>query len=239
MSQATHHYLIFETAGGFCGIAWNDAGITRFQLPTQSAEATERLLRRSCRTQSPARRRRRWPTPSPPCSAISRASRTDFSDFSSTSASRTRFFKQIYAAARRVGWGQHHHLWRAGEGTGRRARGRARCRPGHGQESGGADHPLPPGPGGRRQGRWLFRAGRRDVEDPHAGAGRHPPRPAAIQRSSRWSCRLSPHAQYRQSCSSGLAHRAKLPVEALAHLPQWADPAQVQDIADGNPFPAL
>jgi hypothetical protein len=43
MGQAAHHYLIFETAGGFCGIAWNDAGITRFQLPTKSAEA-----RRSC-----------------------------------------------------------------------------------------------------------------------------------------------------------------------------------------------
>jgi len=36
MGQAAHHYLIFETAGGFCGIAWNDAGITRFQLPTKS-----------------------------------------------------------------------------------------------------------------------------------------------------------------------------------------------------------
>src|SRR5262249_45730659 len=47
MDQAAHHYLIFETGGGFCGIAWNDAGITRFQLPAKSAEATERsLLRR-------------------------------------------------------------------------------------------------------------------------------------------------------------------------------------------------
>ncbi|MBV9637464.1 MAG: cysteine methyltransferase, partial [Methylobacteriaceae bacterium] len=42
MGQAAQHYLIFETAGGFCGIAWNDVGITRFQLPTRSAEATER-----------------------------------------------------------------------------------------------------------------------------------------------------------------------------------------------------
>ena len=30
MGQAPHHYLIFETAGGFCGIAWNNVGITRF-----------------------------------------------------------------------------------------------------------------------------------------------------------------------------------------------------------------
>ena len=47
MGQSAHHYCIFETAGGFCGIAWNDVGIRRFQLPTRSAETTERsLLRR-------------------------------------------------------------------------------------------------------------------------------------------------------------------------------------------------
>ena len=31
MDQATHYRLVFETAGGFCGIAWNSVGITRFQ----------------------------------------------------------------------------------------------------------------------------------------------------------------------------------------------------------------
>src|SRR5262249_38348152 len=46
MGDTAHHYLIFETAGRFCGIAWNNVGITRFQLPTKSAEATERILRR-------------------------------------------------------------------------------------------------------------------------------------------------------------------------------------------------
>ena len=40
------HYLIFETAGGFCGIAWSEAGISRFQLPARRAEAAERQLRR-------------------------------------------------------------------------------------------------------------------------------------------------------------------------------------------------
>ena len=40
MGQTAHHYLIFETAGGFCSIAWNKLGITRFQLPTKSAEMT-------------------------------------------------------------------------------------------------------------------------------------------------------------------------------------------------------
>ena len=46
VGQAAHHYLIFETAGGVCGIAWSNAGITHFQLPTKSAEATERMLLR-------------------------------------------------------------------------------------------------------------------------------------------------------------------------------------------------
>ena len=40
------HYYVFETAGGFCGIAWSGAGIARFQLPTKRPEATERLLLR-------------------------------------------------------------------------------------------------------------------------------------------------------------------------------------------------
>ena len=39
-------YAIFATAGGFCGIAWSEAGIVRFQLPTATATETERLLLR-------------------------------------------------------------------------------------------------------------------------------------------------------------------------------------------------
>jgi hypothetical protein len=39
----------------------------------------------------------------------------------------------------------HNDLWHSGEGAGRRARSRARCRSSRGQESGGADHPLPQG----------------------------------------------------------------------------------------------
>ncbi|MGO4839239.1 cysteine methyltransferase, partial [Rhizobiaceae sp. 2RAB30] len=47
MGQKMQSYAIFETSAGFCGIAWNDIGITRFQLPTRDAAATERnLLRR-------------------------------------------------------------------------------------------------------------------------------------------------------------------------------------------------
>ena len=43
MGQAEHHYLIFETPGGFCGIAWNNVGITRFQLPTRAPILTTKI----------------------------------------------------------------------------------------------------------------------------------------------------------------------------------------------------
>src|SRR5690242_8880862 len=58
MAQKVHQYLIFETAGGFCGIAWSDAGVTRFQLPTKSADSTERLLLRRLPAAEPGK-----PTP--------------------------------------------------------------------------------------------------------------------------------------------------------------------------------
>ena len=58
------------------------------------------------------------------------------------------FFERVYAAARRVGWGRT-TTYGPGEGARRRTGSRARCRPGHGEESGGADDPLPQGPGGR------------------------------------------------------------------------------------------
>ena len=106
MAETTHHYLIFETAGGFCGIAWSDAGITRFQLPTKSAEATERLLlRRLPDAEAGA------PTPAvlETVAAVKRyfqGEETDFSGVDLDLAGQDAFFRDIYAAARRVGWGR-------------------------------------------------------------------------------------------------------------------------------------
>ena len=106
VSEAPHHYLIFETAGGFCGIAWNNVGITRFQLPTKSAAAAERtLLRRAPGAEHGA------PTPEviEAVAAVKRyfeGEQTDFSGFRLDLGEQDPFFEQIYAAARRVGWGQ-------------------------------------------------------------------------------------------------------------------------------------
>jgi methylated-DNA-[protein]-cysteine S-methyltransferase len=106
MGRAAHHYLIFDTAGGFCGIAWNSVGITRFQLPTKSAEAAERsLLRRLPGAERGA------PTPQvvEAVAAVKRyfeCEETDFSGFRLDLGEQDSFFEQIYAAARRVGWGR-------------------------------------------------------------------------------------------------------------------------------------
>ena len=101
----THHYLIFETAHGFCGIAWNDAGITRFQLPTQSRDRTERALLRHVPGAEPG-----TPTPlvAEAVDAVKRyfeGEETDFSGVTVDLGDQDAFFRQIYAAAREVGWG--------------------------------------------------------------------------------------------------------------------------------------
>ena len=102
----THHYLIFETAHGFCGIAWNDVGVTRFQLPTRNHVRTERALLRRVPGAKPG-------TPTPQVAeAIDAVKRyfegeeTDFSGVTLDLGVQEAFFRQIYAAALEVGWGR-------------------------------------------------------------------------------------------------------------------------------------
>ncbi|MDX3924810.1 MAG: methylated-DNA--[protein]-cysteine S-methyltransferase [Shinella sp.] len=106
MEQELHRYHVFETAGGFCGIAWNDVGITRFQLPTKSADATERLLLRRLANAEPG-------APGPDVlkavAAVKRyfqGEETDFSGFELDLRGEDAFFRQIYHAARKIGWGR-------------------------------------------------------------------------------------------------------------------------------------
>ena len=106
MSEATHHYCIFETAGGYCGIAWSQSGITRFQLPTKAAKSTEQLLLKRLPSAVNAH---------PPASvaetieAVKRYFAGETVDFSAVTldlSNQDEFFREIYAAARRVGWGK-------------------------------------------------------------------------------------------------------------------------------------
>lgn len=106
MSEATHHYCIFKTAGGYCGIAWNAAGIIRFQLPTKTESSTEQLLLRRLSSGVSA------DPPAAIATTIESVKRyfagetVDFSDVVLDLSNQDEFFREIYAAARRIGWGR-------------------------------------------------------------------------------------------------------------------------------------
>jgi methylated-DNA-[protein]-cysteine S-methyltransferase len=106
MRQDVHRYTIFETRGGFCGIAETALGISRFQLPTSSHAETERLLLRRLPSNQNA-------IPSPMMRETIEAVKlyfkgqvTDFSTVALDLEQQSSFFKDIYLAARGIGWGQ-------------------------------------------------------------------------------------------------------------------------------------
>ena len=106
MSQAAQHYHVFETAMGFCAIAWSDAGVVRFQLPVKSAEAGDRLMRRRADGAEPGA------PPEDVAGVVAAAKRyfdgeeTDFSRVRLDLDGEDAFFSQIYSALRGVGWGR-------------------------------------------------------------------------------------------------------------------------------------
>jgi methylated-DNA-[protein]-cysteine S-methyltransferase len=106
MSEATQCYHVFETAMGFCAIAWSDTGVARFQLPTKSAEAADRLMRRRAFGAEPG-------APPENIAAVVEAAKryfggeeTEFSQVQLDLAGQDAFFARIYKALRRVGWGR-------------------------------------------------------------------------------------------------------------------------------------
>ena len=128
-------------------------------LPTKSAEAAERTLLHRAPGIKPG-------TPTPEVAeAIAAVKRyfegeeTDFSGFKLDLGEPDPFFERIYEAARRVGWGHTTTYGTLAKQLGAGPEAARDVGKAHGQESGGPDHPLPQGPGGRRQGRGVFRAG--------------------------------------------------------------------------------
>jgi methylated-DNA-[protein]-cysteine S-methyltransferase len=106
MSQAEQLYCVFETAMGFCAIAWSEAGVVRFQLPTKSAEAADRLMRRHVFGAQKG-------APTEDIAAVVAAAKRyfdgeeiDFSHVRLDLAGCNPFFAEMYAALRRVGWGR-------------------------------------------------------------------------------------------------------------------------------------
>jgi methylated-DNA-[protein]-cysteine S-methyltransferase len=99
-------YTIFDTSLGFAGIAWNETGVTRFQLPAASAETTTRNLLRKTPDAEAAE-----PPPSI-AQTVETAKRyfageqIDFSDVTLDLEGQDDLFRAIYAAARRVRYGE-------------------------------------------------------------------------------------------------------------------------------------
>ena len=99
-------YCIFETAAGFCAIAWSELGVVRFQLPLKSPQSADRLLLRRAPEATPGG------PPAEISEAIDAAKRyfageeTDFSSVGLDLGDKDALFRQIYDAARRIGWGQ-------------------------------------------------------------------------------------------------------------------------------------
>jgi methylated-DNA-[protein]-cysteine S-methyltransferase len=106
MSEAARRYCVFDTAMGFCAIAWSDRGVVRFQLPVKSAEAAARLIRRRAPDAEPGAP----PDEVAPVVATAKGyfagEETDFSEVRLDLEGGDAFFTQIYEALRRVGWGR-------------------------------------------------------------------------------------------------------------------------------------
>jgi methylated-DNA-[protein]-cysteine S-methyltransferase len=100
------HFLIFDTDGGPCGIAWTAAGVVRFQLPGDDATTTRRLLLRhlpEAEADDPP------PAIAETVEAVKRyfaGEQADFSKVPLDLAGHSAFFRVIYDAARRVHWGE-------------------------------------------------------------------------------------------------------------------------------------
>jgi methylated-DNA-[protein]-cysteine S-methyltransferase len=99
-------FHVFQTAAGFCAVAWGEAGIARYHLPVRSAEAAERSLRRRLPDAAPA-------TPDPEVAAAIAAVRryfageqADLSAIRLDLGTQDPFFARVYAAVRRLGRGE-------------------------------------------------------------------------------------------------------------------------------------
>jgi len=101
--MSDRHYHLFDTKLGVAGIAWSDAGITRFRLPDPDRAAAERDLRTKGTPAAP---------PSTIAAVVNEAQRYfagERIDFSATALDLKGvdpFRRAIYEALRKVGFGE-------------------------------------------------------------------------------------------------------------------------------------
>lgn len=95
-------FAVFETAIGFCAIAWSARGVVRFLLPEESAAATEERIRALCPDAQPAAPRA-WVA-----ELVARVKRhlggasEDFADVPLDTADVSPFHAAVYEALRKV-----------------------------------------------------------------------------------------------------------------------------------------
>lgn len=106
MTRSNCHYQILETAAGWCGIAWNEAGIVRFTLPTSSEASAERLMLRRMpeitRAEPPAEIEKT-------VADVQRyfaGEEIDFSDARLDLGQQDAFSAKVYDLVRQLGWGE-------------------------------------------------------------------------------------------------------------------------------------
>jgi methylated-DNA-[protein]-cysteine S-methyltransferase len=105
MDAAMHHCL-FDTDLGACGVAWSERGLTRFQLPEADKRATERRLRLRIPSSRAATPPAQVEKAIVDVQRYMAGERVDFSAIAPDLAGVAPFYVEIYAAARRVGWGE-------------------------------------------------------------------------------------------------------------------------------------
>ena len=103
---AAMHYCLFDTDLGACGVAWSERGVARFQLPEATRRATEQRL--MLRAPNP-----RAEAPPPRIAQViadvqryMAGERVDFTPIALDLSGVAPFYVEVYAAARRVGWGE-------------------------------------------------------------------------------------------------------------------------------------
>ncbi|MBC7841010.1 MAG: methylated-DNA--[protein]-cysteine S-methyltransferase [Gemmatimonadaceae bacterium] len=104
--KAAESYTLVPTAIGTCGLAWNDIGLTRLQLPEARAADTEVRLRRRGALPSPAAPRDDIAACIDRLIAYFDGQRVDFIDVPIDASALGTFDADIYRALRGIGWGR-------------------------------------------------------------------------------------------------------------------------------------
>jgi methylated-DNA-[protein]-cysteine S-methyltransferase len=106
VDRTAQQYRVFETAAGFCGIAWSNAGITCFRLPTTSAEAAQRLILRRIPNAQPGQPPARIEEAIALAGRYFAGERADFTRCEIDLGKQEAFFRDVYALVRGLPWGE-------------------------------------------------------------------------------------------------------------------------------------